>query len=216
MSASKGRLDRKHFIEKLEQVKFEWQGEPLRLTFGQTAKRGHSSNSRQAKSKSRTHKLATDKDLFKGRPRYPLDRSKESKESKESLSKSTHSYYLAKRNGKRSGSVTDKYPRSHKSKELTATSNAINSTFEMQSVISSHKKKQSNFESTLGSKLEVQSLMKGVASPERLRLNEQLRVLVFKSESVLEKYKAKNEVLEQENRLYKRKYQEALKKIRHL
>ena len=43
----------------------------------------------------------------------------------------------------------------------------------------------------------------------------QLRVLVLKSESVLENYRAKNEVLEQENKLYKRKYQEALKKIRH-
>jgi hypothetical protein len=42
--------------------------------------------------------------------------------------------------------------RSHKSKELTNTSNIINSTFEMQSFVSTHKKKQSNFSSTIGSK----------------------------------------------------------------
>lgn len=83
-----------------------------------------------------------------------LDRSKESKESRDSLLKSTQSYYVAKRKAKRAGSAAEKQLKGNKSKELNNTSNFINSTFEMQSFVSTHKKKQSNFSSTIGSKFD--------------------------------------------------------------
>ena len=92
--------------------------------------------------------------------KFNLDRSKESKESRDSLLKTTQSYYIAQRKGKRAGSAIDKKIRSQKSKELNNTSNFINSTFEMQSFISTHKKKKSNFSSTIGSKFDIAHMNK--------------------------------------------------------
>jgi hypothetical protein len=43
-----------------------------------------------------------------------------------------------------------------------------------------------------------------------------LSQLLIKSEGVLEQYRNKYDALERENRKYKKKYQDALKKIKHL
>jgi hypothetical protein len=85
------------------------------------------------------------------------------------LLKSTHSYYISQKRNKRSGSATSKHLRSQKSKELTNVSNIINSTFEMQSFVSTHKKKKSNFSSTIGSKFEALQLNKSVNPHLELR-----------------------------------------------
>ena len=45
---------------------------------------------------------------------------------------------------------------------------------------------------------------------------DQLSSLLMKSETVLEKYRTRYEAVERENKVYKRKYQEALKKIKNL
>ena len=74
----------------------------------------------------------------------------------------------------------------NKSKELTNTSNFINSTFEMQSFVSTHKKKQSNFSSTVGSKFDVAAHMnKSLLETGYPREEDKLGNLLLKSESVL-------------------------------
>ena len=130
--------------------------------------------------------------------------------------KTTQSYYVAQKKGKRTGSAVDKRIRSTKSKELSNTSNFINSTFEMQSFVSTHKKKQSNFSSTVGSKFDIAHLNKSSLDPGSIKNDDKLGHLLLKSETVLEKYRAKYDTLEKENKRYKRKYQEAMKKIKHL
>ena len=125
-----------------------------------------------------------------------LDRSKESKESRDSLLKTTQSYYVAQKKGKRTGSAIEKRIRSTKSKELSNTSNFINSTFEMQSLVSTHKKKQSNFSSTIGSKFDIGHLNKSALEPGSTKMDDKMGHLLLKSETVLEKYRAKNEALE--------------------
>ena len=135
MSITRKCLDKKHFMNKLEQVKFDLQGELVKCSLGQTVKR---SDSNHRKSKEKTIKMAPDRsNSLRDRPtakqgrtsKINLDRSKESKESRDSLLKTTQSYYIAQRKGKRTGSAADKRVRSQKSKELNNTSNFINSTF---------------------------------------------------------------------------------------
>lgn len=168
MSNTRKCLDRKNFINKLEQVKFDLQGELLKSSLGQTVKKADSTH--QRKSKEKTIKIIPERSCSMREPtscknnnrvsKFHLDRSKESKESRESLLKSTQSYYIAKRKGKRTGSTAEKHMRGNKSKDLNSASHFINSTFEMQSFISTHKKKQSNFSSTIGSKFDPTHLNK--------------------------------------------------------
>ncbi len=99
--------------------------------------------------------------------------------------KSTHSYYIAYRKGKRTNSAADKKLRGNKSKELTNSSNFINSTFEMQSFISTHKKKQSNFSSTIGSKFDATHLNKSALESDNIKEADRLGTLLLKSETVL-------------------------------
>jgi hypothetical protein len=49
MSIPRKCLDRKHFMNKLEQVKFDLQGELLKCSLGQTVKRRDSLNHRKSK-----------------------------------------------------------------------------------------------------------------------------------------------------------------------
>ena len=132
--------------------------------------------------------------------------------------KSTHSYYIAHRKEKRSGSAAEKQQRS-KSKQLANNSHIIQSTFEMQSLMSTHKKKKSNFSSTIGSKFDLSHFNKSALNQTTTQVETQLDLLsqiLIKSEGVLQQYKNKYEALEKQNRKYKKKYQQALKKIRYL
>lgn len=49
MSITRKCLDRKNFISKLEQVKYDPQGELLKASLGQTVNRGDSANNRKSK-----------------------------------------------------------------------------------------------------------------------------------------------------------------------
>lgn len=49
MSITRKCLDRKNFISKLEQVKYDLQGELLKSTLGQTVKRSEPANHRRSK-----------------------------------------------------------------------------------------------------------------------------------------------------------------------
>jgi hypothetical protein len=101
--------------------------------------------------------------------------------------KSTHSYYIAHRKEKRSGSAADKQQRS-KSKELTNNSHIIQSTFEMQSLMNTHKKKKSNFSSTIGSKFDLVHFNRSALNPSSNHGEPQvdaLTQLLIKSEGVL-------------------------------
>ena len=49
MSITRKCLDRKHFMNKLEQVKFDLQGELVKCSLGQTVKRGDSVDPRKSK-----------------------------------------------------------------------------------------------------------------------------------------------------------------------
>ena len=49
MSITRKCLDRKHFMNKLEQVKFDLQGELVKSSLGQTVKRGDSVDPRKSK-----------------------------------------------------------------------------------------------------------------------------------------------------------------------
>lgn len=49
MSITRKCLDRKNFITKLEQVKYDLQGELLKSTLGQTVKRSEADNHRRSK-----------------------------------------------------------------------------------------------------------------------------------------------------------------------
>jgi len=135
MSITRKCLDRKHFMNKLEQVKLDINGDILRCSLGQTVKRDNSQQNRRSKDK--YIKVSVDNANLKmpsscknsKKCQIIIDKSKESKESRDSLMKSTHSYYIAHKRDKRSGSVASKHLKSQKSKELTNTSNLINSTF---------------------------------------------------------------------------------------
>ena len=66
----------------------------------------------------------------------------------------------------------------------------------MQSFISTHKKKQSNFSSTVGSKFDGVHLNKSVIEADTSKDGDkQLSSLLLKSEAILEKYRTKNEQL---------------------
>ena len=86
----------------------------------------------------------------------------------------------------------------------------------MQSLVSTHKKKQSNYSSVLGSHFDMLYLNRSALSPAKTKENHLWGNLLLKSQAVLERYRSKNEVLERENRQYKRKYREALRKLKHL
>lgn len=149
MSLTRKCLDRKHLMSKLEQVKFDISGELMKSSLAQTVKK-EVLMSRKSKSREKTVKLAERSSSLrepsaKSKSGYRLDRSKESRESRESLLKSTQSYYIAHRKTKRE--PIDKLLKNYKSKEITNCSNPINSTFEMQTFTSTHKKKPSNFSS---------------------------------------------------------------------
>ena len=77
----------------------------------------------------------------------------------------------------------------------------------MQSFVSTHKKKQSNFSSTVGSKFDMVHLNKSCLDGGSVKGDEKLGTLLLKSEAVLEKYRARYDALEKENKRYKRKYQ---------
>lgn len=114
---------------------------------------------------------------------------------------------MAKRKAKRGGSAAEKQTKGNKSRDLNNTSNFVNSTFEMQSFVSSHKKKQSNFSSTIGSKFDVAQLNRSGEERDPVGELDRLGHLLLKSETVLERYRAKYEALERESKRYKRKYQ---------
>lgn len=188
MSSTRKCLDRKNFMNKLEQVKFDLQGELVKCSLGQTVKKSDANHTH--KSKEKTLKIAPERSCSMREPtssknnrtaKIQLDRSKESKESRESLLKSTQTYYIAKRKGKRTGSTADKRLRGSKSKELNYSSNFINSTFEMQSFISTHKKKQSNFSSTVGSKFDGAHLNKSALEGDTMKEMDRLGSLLLKS-----------------------------------
>ena len=80
----------------------------------------------------------------------------------------------------------------------------------MQSFLSTHKKKQSNFSSTIGSRYELSKVNRSQVEPG----NEKIDELLFKSECILERYRTKCEALETENKRYKKKYNEAIRKLR--
>ena len=65
----------------------------------------------------------------------------------------------------------------------------------MQSFVSTHKKKQSNFSSTVGSKFDTTHVNKSAIETGGLKCDDKLGHLLLKSETVLEKYKAKYEAL---------------------
>lgn len=77
----------------------------------------------------------------------------------------------------------------------------------MQSFVSTHKKKQSNFSSTIGSKFDIAHLNKSALEEPNSREADKLGNLLMKSEAVLEKYRVRYEALEKESMRYKRKYQ---------
>jgi hypothetical protein len=224
MSISKKGAERKRLAAQLELTKGSI-AETLKTTLQKTMKRRDSQDFK--KSKEKTMKIVGSRNRLGqvqgsskyqvDRSKYQVDRSKESKESKESLSRSTHSYYIIQPKAKRSGSATDKHMRSQKSKEITHASNVINSTFEMQSLISTHKKKQSNYSSVVGSHFDMLYLNRSALSPPKPndhadhadqadQADHPWGNLLLKSEAVLERYRVKNELLERENRQYKRKY----------
>lgn len=215
MSLTRKCLDRKHLMSKLEQVKLDISGELIKSSLAQTVKRDPSN--RKSKSREKTVKALPERTSTlrepngKAKPSHCLARSKESRESRESLLKSTHSYYIAHRRGREERGL-----KSYKSKETATASNIINSTFEMQSFASTHKKKKSNFSSVVGSKFDLAHLNKSATQHADLRDAPDLQLLLLKSETVLDQYRSRYEALEKENRRYKRKYQDALKKIKHL
>jgi hypothetical protein len=49
MSITRKCLDKKNFMSKLEQVRFDMQGEIVKCSLGQTVKRGDSTNPRKSK-----------------------------------------------------------------------------------------------------------------------------------------------------------------------
>ena len=215
MSLTRKCLDRKHLMSKLEQVKHDISGELIKSSLAQTVKRDPSN--RKSKSREKTVKALPERTSTlrepngKAKPSHCLARSKESRESRESLLRSTHSYYIAHRRGREERGL-----KSYKSKETATASNIINSTFEMQSFASTHKKKKSNFSSVVGSKFDLAHLNKSATQHADLRDAPDLQLLLLKSETVLDQYRSRYEALEKENRRYKRKYQDALKKIKHL
>ena len=77
----------------------------------------------------------------------------------------------------------------------------------MQSFVSTHKKKQSNFSSTVGSKFDIAHLNKSALDPGSFKNEDKMGSLLLKSETILEKYRARHDALEKENKRYKRKYQ---------
>jgi|JI9StandDraft_1071089.scaffolds.fasta_scaffold976207_1 hypothetical protein len=61
----------------------------------------------------------------------------------------------------------------------------------MQSYISTHKKKPSNFSSTVGSKFDVTHLNKSILEGDAIKDMDKLGSLLLKSETVLSKYRGK-------------------------
>jgi hypothetical protein len=121
----------------------------MKSSLGQTVKKD-GTMTRKSKSREKTVKLgertaSLREPSAKSKSGYRLDHSKESRESRESLLKSTHSYYISHHKSKKDHN--DKLLKTFKSKDNTNSSNLINSTFEMQSFATSHKKKASNFSS---------------------------------------------------------------------
>lgn len=66
----------------------------------------------------------------------------------------------------------------------------------MQSFVSTHKKKKSNFSSTIGSKFDMVHLNKSVLNENEGKVKlDPLEQVLIKSETVLERYRCRYEVL---------------------
>jgi len=127
------------------------------------------------------------------REHYKLDKSKDSKESKMSLNRSANSYCFINLK-KRSVSTFDKHIRRHRSKELPNLRHLSHNIREMKGHSSTHKKKESDYTSGLGSKLDLLHFNKHALSSGKGEEG-QLKDLLAMSEAVLWKYQRKNEYL---------------------
>lgn len=89
--------------------------------------------------------------------------------------------------------MNEKLLKSYKSKEITNASNPINSTFEMQSFASTHKKKTSNFSSIAAPKCDQAQVHvnKSAIHHESTKDCDALNQLLLRSETVLDQYKVR-------------------------
>lgn len=216
--------DRKDLIDRLDQIQLGRDSDKNRCSLGQTVKKSGSNNAKKSREKTlkmtmtpNHHRESSSINNLKS-VKYPLERSKEGRDSRESLMRSTHSYYISQLRNKRSESTASKHMKSHKSREIPNNSQIANSTFEMQSFISTHKKKKSNYSSTIGSKFDLAQLHRSADEhPDSgSRPKTSMQELLLKSGNVLEHYRVKYQALEAENKKYKKKYHEAMKKIKVL
>lgn len=192
MSQTRKYLDRKNFINKFEQIQLDFRQELRKGSQGVSKREAslHRSKERAPRPQPERGRGVRETSAKQRKEQARLNRSKESKESADSLRKSTHIYYIAPRRTKRSSSVADKHLKSNKSKELPSTSHIFNSTLEMQSFFSTHKKKNSNFSSTIGSRYDVKGNKSHIEGS-----HEKVDELLFKSECILERYRNKCEAL---------------------